>query len=219
MLESELDGVTARPFVSFLLEHTCTPSLPRPPRKVDRRYSMSGPIRPLFLPRAGTLHTGTHARVPLLPYELMERILQICTDDYIYDERHDATITGHANYFLLRAALVNQTFRSIAQRLLLRHGLVDPAKALRFLYELDRKKLKETLVALRVGQLANGRDTSEADARSNSAAVSHLVKSLPTLKSLELVGERLRLGSGEFGVGLYSPTPNGSTCPPFARQC
>ncbi|KAL8279628.1 hypothetical protein RQP46_007941 [Phenoliferia psychrophenolica] len=85
---------------------------------------------------------------PTLPFELTEKILELATTTLVEQERHDSTLIGQTNAFLLAASLVSHTWRNIAQPLLLKHGLVTPASIYLFTYKLKRAGVLNTHTAL-----------------------------------------------------------------------
>ncbi|KAL8279661.1 hypothetical protein RQP46_007974 [Phenoliferia psychrophenolica] len=130
--------------------------------------------------------------LPTLPHELTTEILRVATLSLVEQERHDSTLTGETNAFLLSASLVSHTWRNIAQALLLRHGLVDPSRALHYIDELARAGFKGTLDAVRIGVPAS-RKMSAVDARAGGIGMRRILEALPALRDLEFVGQRLRI--------------------------
>ncbi|KAL8279659.1 hypothetical protein RQP46_007972 [Phenoliferia psychrophenolica] len=130
--------------------------------------------------------------LPPLPHELTTDILKLATLSLVEQERHDSTITGQTNALLLSASLVSHTWRNIAQPLLLKHGLVDPSRALHFIGEHARAGLKDTLAGVRIGVSAS-RTMSDVDARAGGIGLRAILEELPALKALEFVGQRLRI--------------------------
>ncbi|KAL8279680.1 hypothetical protein RQP46_007993 [Phenoliferia psychrophenolica] len=130
--------------------------------------------------------------LPPLPHELTTDILKLATFSLVEQERHDSTITGQTNAFLLAASLVSHTWRNIAQPLLLKHGLVDPSRALHYIGELERQGLRDTLPAVRIGVPAS-RTVSDVDARAGGIGLRAILEELSLLRGLEFVGKRLRI--------------------------
>ncbi|KAL8279668.1 hypothetical protein RQP46_007981 [Phenoliferia psychrophenolica] len=89
--------------------------------------------------------------LPPLPHELTHDIVKLATLGLVEQERHDSTLVGQGNAFLRSASLVSHTWRNIAQPLLLKHGLIDPIYIPKFLRELKRTGVQESLDAVRIG--------------------------------------------------------------------
>ncbi|KAL8292053.1 hypothetical protein RQP46_001519 [Phenoliferia psychrophenolica] len=131
--------------------------------------------------------------LPTLPLELTSEILRHATSDLVEQERHDSTLTGHTNALLLSAALVSHAWRSIAQPFLLRHGLVDPAKAELFIAELERVGFKDSLSAVRIGVPTGRSQLSDDEARASGSGLTAILKALSALRSLECVDQEIQI--------------------------
>ncbi|KAL8279679.1 hypothetical protein RQP46_007992 [Phenoliferia psychrophenolica] len=148
--------------------------------------------------------------LPTLPLELTSEILEFATLDLVEQERHDSTVTGQANAFLLSASLVSHTWRNIAQPLLTKHGLINPSRADNFISEVERAGVKDSLPAVRIGVPASRR-MMDVDARAGGIGLRRILEELPALKALEFVGQRLR-------ILKFVVTPNQVTTLSFAAS-
>ncbi|KAL8292057.1 hypothetical protein RQP46_001523 [Phenoliferia psychrophenolica] len=134
--------------------------------------------------------------LPPLPLELTHEILKQATHDLVEQERHDSTLSGRANYLLLSASLVSHAWRSIAQSLLLRHGIVDLTRADLFIAELERVGLKDTLSAVRIGvglPASSTTQVSDDEARASGVGLRAILEAAPKVDTLQFVGRRLRI--------------------------
>ncbi|KAL8279542.1 hypothetical protein RQP46_008104 [Phenoliferia psychrophenolica] len=136
------------------------------------------------------------ATTPTLPPELVADIIELTVEVLVEEERHLASHIPLTNHFLLSASFVDRTWHSIASPALLKNGLVTPNTVEEFMVQIEQRGMKETLDRVRFGAgavgLANSRPSTE---NADDTPLLLLLRSLPNLASLELVGIGLRLSS------------------------
>ncbi|KAL8279692.1 hypothetical protein RQP46_008005 [Phenoliferia psychrophenolica] len=147
-----------------------------------------------------------NASTPPVPFEITHKILKLATMDLVEEERRDSALVGHTNAFLVSASLVSRTWRNIAQPLLIKHGLVDPIKIPKFLRELKRTGVQDSLDAVRIGVtdasrrwIRSGRalfDKSESVATLDE--INTLLKRVKSLRRVEFVGANLGVAPGQL---------------------
>ncbi|KAL8279696.1 hypothetical protein RQP46_008009 [Phenoliferia psychrophenolica] len=129
--------------------------------------------------------------LPSFPYEITEKILRLATLDLVEEERRHSKLVGQANAFLLSASFVSHTWRNIAQSLLTKHGIVDPYRVHRFIHELERQCVLNTVHGVRVGLAASYANLGLVNYGTNLPVFNILLRRLPMLNHLELVGKNL----------------------------
>lgn len=148
-------------------------------------------------------HTFQTSMILHLAYEIIDKIVSTAVADLVEQERHDDTVTGQTNTFLLSAALVSHTWKVIAQSSLLRNGLVDPSQSQNYLSALARAGCTELITAVRVG-VTGGGALRPGERSKSSKELTELIECVPNLASLEVVGERLELAANSLAPGECS---------------
>ncbi|KAL8279691.1 hypothetical protein RQP46_008004 [Phenoliferia psychrophenolica] len=153
-----------------------------------------------------------YSTTPQIPLEITHQILKNATLDLVEQERRDYTLVGQTNAFLLSASLVSRTWRNIAQPLLLKYGLVDPIGITRFLRELKRTGVLDSLDVIRIGVTDRsrrqfrhtfGKEVDKSEAELNTEAINKLLKMVESLRGLEFNGPNLLVDGPSWQSSSY----------------
>lgn len=129
-------------------------------------------------------------RIPPLPAEIVHHILELATSDPNEAERLPTPPDVSTNAFLSTASLVSRTWRSSAQSLLLRKGLVRLASIDPFMEQIEKRGIRPSSIRFGAGNPTISTPGGEASDEPDWVveALFRVLETFESLREIECVG-------------------------------